>query len=192
MAGHHEGEVGGDGGISRLDAADLSAPADNNVPLTQAQNLTAFPAQPNVLNRPLCSTPSVTESADVPFSQSSSSPEFSPSFQPKNAHKRALSDAPANSRPEATMTDNVIERFPIPLPQTDVRWQGIVISTHRPQGRRIQVRSNNGVLLFDSLDCFDRANAVFKLDEWLTEIVGAIVQPAPVAALDRTRASSRR
>lgn len=71
------------------------------------------------------------------------------------------------------MADHVIERFPVPLPGTECDWFALLIRTHRLQGRRLQVRTPRGVVMFDSGDCATKEAVIAKLDPWLTEMAMA-------------------
>ncbi len=51
----------------------------------------------------------------------------------------------------------------------DKVWTGKRLSTPRSGGCRFQVFDADNRLLFDTKDCFDRANAVNMLDHWLGE-----------------------
>jgi hypothetical protein len=80
--------------------------------------------------------------------------------------------------------------FPVPSPFNATAFQAELYRTHvRPEGRRVLVLSLDGVVMFDSKDCFDRANAMSKFLDWLTRVT-AFGRPesrpvAPTVAAER-------
>lgn len=81
----------------------------------------------------------------------------------------------------------IIEVFPITM-KTGKALQGFLCDTRfRTAGRRIIVRNDDGIKLYDTDDCHDLANAMNGLDLWLvaeeTRRAGLIVPPTLAEAL---------
>ncbi len=67
---------------------------------------------------------------------------------------------------------NLVETFPIRLPDGREVTGSLLKTGSRPGGRRIVVHNDKG-LLYDTDDCYDVGNASNKLEHWLRAQPGA-------------------
>lgn len=66
-----------------------------------------------------------------------------------------------------------LSTFDLTHPNGEI-WRGAVYEvSYRFHGRRIVVQSERGVVLYDSRECIDAANALAGLREWWAEIRAA-------------------
>jgi hypothetical protein len=83
----------------------------------------------------------------------------------------------------------LMETFPIRLPDGR-EWVGSLWTTpSRRNGRRIQVRDEQGAGLFDTDDCYDQANATNALELWLQDQI--VHEKSSIIAADSEERSVR-